>query len=302
MRKPIAVTAGDPHGVGPEVAVKAVRRISPRKLKIVLVGEETSLRKSGWNSNLCPLINVTLKKTGRSAGRPSAAGGEISFKAFRLGVKLATLKKACALVTAPVSKESWRLAGIKLKGHSDYLRKKFAKETLMCFVRGNLRVALLTEHVALKNVPKHLREESFFRKIRLFKEALRRLGVRRPEICLASVNPHAGDGGMIGGEDELLKSALRRVRSVKGPYPADKAWLRHMKGEFDGLMAAYHDQGILPLKILAGGHDFVHWTHGLDFVRTSPAHGTAFDIAGKNAADPSSMINAVLFAGKLCGH
>jgi len=294
--KKIGITMGDPLGIGPEIIVKALKKtLRGRNFEPIIIGSEQIMKNMGWQPRLAPLINITCKKIPRFAKTPNKLCGGLSFKSFHLGVHLARKKKIDALVTAPISKEAWKLAGIKYQGHTDYFRKTMKKEPLMCFVCGNLRVALLTEHIPLRNVSGYFKTEIVIKKSAQFSAALKMLGVKRPKICLAAVNPHAGDSGIIGREEKNLS---RLPAYIKGPFPSDRAWLELIKGNFDGLIAAYHDQGILPLKILAGPAGFLHWTFGPDFTRTSPGHGTAFDLAGKGTANPEGMIEAIKFAVK----
>jgi len=162
----------------------------------------------------------------------------------------------------------------------------------------------LTEHISLKNVSKKIDKKLVIEKAELFNKALGALGIKKPRICACALNPHAGDNGLMGREElKTIAPAIKYLRQkglkIEGPYPSDQAWLEHITGKFDGILTNYHDQALTPLKIIAGGHNFSHWTYGLDFIRTSPAHGTAFDIAGEKKANHLSMLTAILFALKL---
>ena len=174
----------------------------------------------------------------------------------------------------------------------------------MTFISGNIRAALLTEHISLKAVSSQIDKNLIIKKTELFNEALKTLGIKKPKICACALNPHSGDNGLMGKEEiktftPAIKALKRKGVNIHGPYPTDMAWLEHLNGKFDGILTNYHDQALAPLKIIAKGHNFAHWTYGLKFIRTSPAHGTAFDIAGKKKANHESMLTAILFALKL---
>lgn len=301
-RKPIIfLTAGDPLGIGPEVTVKALKDPRVRAAcQPVLIGEAHTLSEAGFTPDLAELIPVEspLRKSAKRA--PGAWGGAISFNALRLACKLAAQKRGAAVVTAPISKQSWAQAKVPFTGHTDFLRKHYGKTALMMFASGPLHCALVSEHFAIKDLHKIITKERIVRAGHDFAAALKKMGAARPHIALCSLNPHGGDNGRFGREEARVISpavaALRVGRiNAEGPYPADALWLAHAKGNFDGILCMYHDQALLGLK-LAAKEPIVHITAGLDFLRTSPTHGTAFDIAGQNKANPESMIAAVLYA------
>ena len=303
MKPLVLITAGDPLGIGPEITVKALKdaRVK-RACRALVIGEISSLKRAGWTDTLAPLIpSDTPRALDFSAPRPTPQGGLVSFKAVELGVKLA-LRYRAPLVTAPVSKQSWALNHIPFTGHTELLRARTGKEGLMMFVSGNLRCALASEHFAVADLPRVLTRTRVEKSLLHFVRALQNLGIKKPHIALCALNPHAGDNGKFGTEEKrILTPALhalaRKGFLAQGPLPADTAWTRHAGGQYDGLLCLYHDQALTPLK-LAAREPVVHLTAGLPFMRTSPAHGTAFDIAGQNKADPESMIAAVLFAAK----
>jgi 4-hydroxythreonine-4-phosphate dehydrogenase len=211
------------------------------------------------------------------------------------------------MVTAPINKASLRRAGFPLEGHTDYLAEKSAvSDYAMMFVGGGLRVVLMTVHVALRAVPERITEAAILQRIRLTNRTLKKwFGVAKPRIALCGLNPHAGEEGMFGEEErERMLPALRTAQEehigVSGPYPADTVFNRCRNGEFDVVIAMYHDQGLLPVKLLAF-EEGVNITIGLPFVRTSPDHGTAYDIAGKGIAHPGSMTAAILLAADIAG-
>lgn len=302
MKPLILITAGDPLGIGPEIVAKALS--SPRArsaAELVVIGDARALLKAGLKPGAARVLPVEAAGRAPAARGPRAASGLASFRAVELALKLLKKSRGAALVTAPVSKEAWRLAGVKHTGHTDLFREETGVEPLMAFTLGKVRAALVTEHIPLARLPGKIKKALVIEKARLFAGALRRLGIVRPRIALAALNPHAGDGGLLGMEElRELGPAAARLRSeglrVLGPLPTDAAWSAHLKGLSDGVLCLYHDQALGPLKVLPGACGAVHWTWGLPFIRTSPAHGTAFDIAGRGKADPSSMIEAILFA------
>jgi 4-hydroxythreonine-4-phosphate dehydrogenase len=235
---------------------------------------------------------------------PTAAGGRASLEAVLLAAGLVKAGFFGALVTAPVSKQAWKLAGAPAPAHTDLFRLLENREPLMLFSRGRINAALVTEHLPVKDLSGRITKKLVKRKAALFNSALAALGLRKPAITLCALNPHAGDGGVIGREEiEVLRPVLAALRAagmnISGPHPSDAAWADHLAGKSDGLLALYHDQALAPLKVAPGRAPAVHWTWGLSFTRTSPVHGTAFDLAGRGAADASGMREAILFAAKL---
>ncbi|MFH1619344.1 MAG: 4-hydroxythreonine-4-phosphate dehydrogenase PdxA [bacterium] len=307
----IAVTTGDPLGIGPEITLKALRDEKVRKAcRTVVIGEETSLFKSsphllrqGAGMAFLPVYCEEKPRFSGPRG-PDRAAGMASLRAVRLALRLALEKRVDAVVTAPVCKESWTLAGAGFTGHTGLLKAMSGRRNAaMLFVSGNIRAALVTEHLPVKNLPSALTKGKTAAVCRTFCSALRLLGIDRPRLALCSLNPHAGEGGILGKEEiRVLTPAVSRLRKgglkIEGPLSPDAVWSGHLKGRWDGVVGIYHDQVLVPVKLIAK-NPVVHWTHGLGFIRTSPAHGTAFDIAGKNKADPSSMIEAMLFAARL---
>jgi 4-hydroxy-L-threonine phosphate dehydrogenase PdxA len=306
MSKPsIIIRAGDPLGIGPEITVKALRDPAVRRACLpCVIGDTAALRRAGWTPALAPLLPVDAGPLDFTKPGPTAAGGAASLKAVLAAVKLVKAGLARALVTAPVSKRSWALAGAPAPAHTDLFRLLEGREPLMLFSRGPVNAALVTEHVPVGRLTARLTGSLIKKKALLFRDALAALGLRRPRLAVCALNPHAGDGGVIGGEEIKTiipaVSALRRAGlRVSGPLPADAAWAAHLAGASDGLLCLYHDQALLPLKVAPARGPAVHWTWGLSFPRTSPAHGTAFDIAWKNKADPAGMAAALLFAARL---
>jgi 4-hydroxythreonine-4-phosphate dehydrogenase len=285
-KKPIiAVTAGDPAGIGPEVAHKAAS--DPEVLDIC----EPRLYESPEAAAFVP-------------GRLSAAAGRAAYEAIVRAVADVQRGAADAIATAPVNKEAFRLAGVPFSGHTDLLAHLTgASEIAMMFYSDALRVVLATIHVPLADVPKLLTRQSLETTIDVTARELPRFGYPSPRLAVAGLNPHAGEHGLFGREEEtVLGPAISACRArgvdVTGPFPADTLFVRAHRGEFDAVIACYHDQGLIPVKLAAFG-EAVNVTIGLPIVRTSVDHGTAFDIAGRGVADAKSMIAAVLLAARL---
>lgn len=305
MKPAVIITAGDPFGIGPEVTVKALKSAAVRRVCLPAVaGDTAALRRAGWTPGLCPLLPCNAGASAPRRPGPTAAGGKASLEAVLTAAGLVKDGLFSALVTAPVSKEAWALAGAPAPAHTDLFRLLEKREPLMLFSRGRINAALVTEHVPVKDLGRRLTRALVEKKTRLFDSALRALGIARPKICLCALNPHAGDGGVIGREEiDTLRPALTELADsglrAEGPLPSDAAWAAHLAGKSDGLLCLYHDQALVPLKTAPGKGPAVHWTWGLPFIRTSPAHGTAFDIAGRGKADASGMEAAIIFAARL---
>jgi 4-hydroxythreonine-4-phosphate dehydrogenase len=284
----IALTVGDPAGVGPELVERALGDASARAAcEMVVYGPPASAR--------------------FAPGVLSAGAGLAAYDALVRAVEDARSGKVDAVATAPINKEAWALAGIPWRGHTELLAHLTgAPRVAMMFYSRQLRVVLATVHVALREVPRSITREGLAALIRLADAELPRFGFPRPRLGLAGLNPHAGEHGVIGAEDdEVLRPAVDDCTAggirVAGPFPADTLFVRAMRGEFDAVIACYHDQGLVPIKLVAFGRA-VNVTLGLPIIRTSVDHGTAFDIAGKGQADPGSFIEAILLAARLTTH
>jgi 4-hydroxythreonine-4-phosphate dehydrogenase len=234
----------------------------------------------------------------------SAAAGRAAYDTIVRAVDDARSGEVAAIATAPINKEAFRLAGLQWSGHTDLLAHLTgARDVAMLFHSDELRVVLATVHVALADVPRMLTSSLMERTIALTARELPRFDKIAPRIAVAGLNPHAGEHGLFGCEEaEVIVPAIeacrRRGIDVSGPFPADTVFVRARRGEFDVVIACYHDQGLIPVKLVAFGKA-VNVTIGLPIVRTSVDHGTAFDIAGKGVADPESMVAAVLLAARL---
>ena len=286
----IAVTVGDPSGIGPEVAVKAAR--DPRIVAVCrpqLYG---------------PYAADDLARF--PPGQVSADSGRAAYQAIVQAVEDARHGRVAAIATAPVNKEAFAVAGLPWRGHTDLLAHLCGvDEVAMLFWSDRLRVVLATVHIPLADVPRALTAERLLAVIRLTARSLPRFGITAPRLAVAGLNPHAGENGVLGLEDrDVLGPAVATARSggidVLGPLPADTVFVRAARGEFDVVIAAYHDQGLVPVKLLAFGRA-VNVTLGLPIIRTSVDHGTAFDIARQGVADEGSLIEAILLAARLAG-
>lgn len=307
----ILITMGDPAGIGPEVTVKALSdsRIS-KSAHFLVIGDffvidkvRKSLR-AKTEISLLDLANV--RTTNFAFGIQKPAFGKASMEYIDKALGLLKADEADALVTAPVNKSSIRSAGFKeFEGHTEYLAQMSGtNEFAMMFVGRDLKVALVTRHIALRDVASAITADSICRTIRLTYEHLKRyFGIKNPKIAVAGLNPHASDNGLFGDEEErVIIPAIRKasigIKNIYGPLPGDAVFYETLKGEFDAVVAMYHDQALAPFKTLYFNNG-VNLTLGLPFIRTSPDHGTAFDIAGKGIADPTSMKEAILLACRL---
>jgi 4-hydroxythreonine-4-phosphate dehydrogenase len=289
MRRPrIAITVGDPAGIGPEIAAAAAGH--PRVTEVCE-----------------PLIFAPASTHGIQVGEVSAAAGRAAYDTIVRAVDAARRGEVDAIATAPISKLAMAHAGLPWKGHTELLAHLCGvTRVAMMFHAPQLKVVLITVHVPLSEVPSLLTQQLAEDVISLTAEELPRFGVPAPRIALAGLNPHAGENGLLGSEDmDVLAPAVAAVRArgvnASGPWPADTVFVRAHRGEFDCVVACYHDQGLVPVKLLAFGQS-VNVTLGLPIIRTSVDHGTAFDIAGKGVADSSSMIAAIRLAAELASH
>jgi 4-hydroxythreonine-4-phosphate dehydrogenase len=294
----IALTLGDPAGIGPEIALAAAADARVRAAaKLVLIGPR-ALRPAPaaeWIESEAP--------ERWAMGRVQRECGQAALAALRIGHELALARTVDALVTAPVSKEALHLAGEKVEGQSELLGRWCGVARFeMIAIAGALRVMLLTRHMPLRRALDSITGARVLDHLRLFDESLRRFGFARPRIALAGLNPHAGEGGVLGSEDgELLVPAVAQARSagldVRGPLPPDTVFLQASRGAFDGVLALYHDQAFIPVKLLSGDGG-VTVLAGLPYLRVSPVHGTAFDIAGQGKASAENLIAALLQAAQ----
>jgi 4-hydroxythreonine-4-phosphate dehydrogenase len=288
-RKPIVgITVGDPAGIGPEIARKAAA--DARVLDVCT-----------------PVLYGPRADEEFTPGRISAKAGQAAYDAIVAAVDDAMSGRIAAIATAPINKEAFAAAGVPWRGHTELLAHLTgAQRVAMMFYAEELRVVLATIHVPLADVPRLLTRESLEETIALAAAELPRFGVPSPRLALAGLNPHAGEHGLMGGEEEqtlipAVEASRARGIRIDGPLPADTIFVRAVRGDYDAVIACYHDQGLIPVKLVAFGRA-VNVTLGLPIVRTSVDHGTAFDIAGCGVADPSSLVHAVLLAARLAAN
>jgi 4-hydroxythreonine-4-phosphate dehydrogenase len=325
----LLLTMGDVAGVGPEVIARAWPELLAQ-CRPVVVGDAGCLTRAlswvGSSATVRPVTNpdetlASLKVvpcipgSGQSlehveVGRVSALAGRAAYEFLCTAIDLTLRGEADGIVTAPLHKEGLHAAGVPHPGHTEILAERTGTKrfAMMLYARGwqvphGLGVVHVTLHMAFRDVLRHLSADSIHEKIHLIDRPLTQLLDRRPRIGVAALNPHAGDGGLFGDEEtRLIRPAVERAAKeridVSGPWPSDTLFLRAQRGEFDGVVAMYHDQGHIPLKLLTG-LGAVNVTLGLPIVRTSVAHGTAYDIAGKGTAEAGSLIEAVRVAAKL---
>ena len=296
MSSRLAVTAGDPRGIGPEIINMALAdpRIGGRS-DLVVVGA------TGCG------VDVD-ESVGEWSGSGNAAlAGQLSGKAIARAIELALAGEVEGIVTAPIDKSALLAGGYDYPGHTEMLAALTHSRVAMMLAateaigaQGNpLRVVLATTHVALREVLTELTEDRIVNVAEITREYLTRwFGIESPRIALCALNPHAGDGGRFGDEDQTLLAPAARRASIAGPFPADTVFVRAMRGEFHAVIAPYHDVGMTAIKVAAFG-SAVNVTLGLPFPRTSPDHGTALDIAGRGTADPSSFIEALLLCRQI---
>ena len=285
MKPRVAITVGDPSGIGPEIAQKAA---ADERVRAVCE----------------PVLYGPPNAVAFPPGVVSAEAGRAAYESICSAVRDAQAGVVHAIATAPVSKLAFARAGLAWKGHTDLLAHLTGSSCVaMMFWSEPLKVVLASVHVALAEVPRALTRSALDDVVSLAASELPRFGIARPRLALAGLNPHAGEHGLLGSEEEQIlrpavEAACARGIDIAGPFPADTLFVRAARGEFDAVIACYHDQGLIPVKLLAFGQA-VNVTLGLPTVRTSVDHGTAFDIAGQGKADPSSMIAATLLAARL---
>ncbi len=316
----IGITAGDANGIGPEVAFRAALQPQPANRRLVLIGhrdvwtraarlvgrplppevpdlENPLPRRCTWDPDMAP---PPLHRP----GQVRADAARAAYACILSAAAAALNGRLHAIVTAPISKEGFHLAGIREPGHTELLaRLTGARRFAMMLFGDKIRVVLATRHLPLRRVAAALTPEAIVEAVEMLARALPWMGFPRARIGVCGLNPHAGDGGALGDEEKtVIAPALARCRrrgwNVRGPIPADAIFHQHLAGQFDAVVAMYHDQGLAPMKMLSFANG-VNLTLGLPIVRTSPDHGTAFDLAGKGRADPSSTRAALDWAARL---
>ncbi len=337
MSRPVlGVTMGDPAGVGPEIAARALAdREVQDKARPVVIGDArvmaaaarvsgldlrvqalTEVSEASFAPDRIEVLDLANADPGAFAvGRVSAVCGRAAYEYIERGVRLAQEGAIAGIVTAPVNKEALAAAGVRHSGHTEILAELTGTKAYAMLLMGReLRVIHVTTHVALRRVPELVTRERVVRTIRLGDQAMRDLGIARPRIAVCGLNPHAGESGLFGDEEQIaIGPAIGDARSegidATGPYPADTLMSRAAGGEFDCVVAMYHDQGHTPVKALGFRYDEakkawtglsgVNVTVGLPILRVSVDHGTAFDRAGTGTANPESMVEAILVAAEM---
>lgn len=311
-RPRLGLTVGDPAGIGPEIVLKALAHPEVPSADWVVYGSAAVMRNQARSLNLKDpeALGYSVVDCGGSPVGPGVVSAEAGRQAAMAVISAAedSMKGGIqGLVTAPLNKEAMHLAGFDYPGHTELLAHVAGTPNVaMMFVGGKLRVALLTIHAPLKDVPALVTEAEIVRVATLVHESLPKFGMAREgrrKIAIAGLNPHAGENGHIGTEEqEVFPKALAALRAagmdIEGPYPGDTLFVRAARGDFDGVIACYHDQGLIPVKLLAFG-EAVNVTLGLPFIRTSVDHGTGFDIAGQGRAEEGSLLAAMRLAVQL---
>jgi len=335
MPSRLALTMGDPAGIGPEIVLKAAVALAARPAAgrpwLCLVGTRACFERAARDLGLELRLTAPDRAAGRwpdlahveaascdaepEIGAVSAEAGRLAHAAVVRAVELATRGAVDAIVTAPINKAALHAAGHAFPGHTELLaRLTGTRGTVLMLAHGAFRVTHVTTHVALADVPPLVTRERLARVVELTLEALRRLGIAQPRVAVAALNPHAGEGGIFGREDSevtapVVQGFRARGAAIEGPVPGDTVFVNLRAGRYDAVVAMYHDQGHIPVKLLGFHVDpatgrwhalsGVNITLGLPIIRTSVDHGTAFDIAGTGRADPTSMIEAIDYADRL---
>jgi 4-hydroxythreonine-4-phosphate dehydrogenase len=294
---PLAVTCGDPAGVGPELLASWLKAHPELAATVVPIGQ------ADWIARLGQGIAVGPKDFVTRAGQPDDTGQLIAIEAMEMAARGATSGRFAAVVTGPVNKKGLAGVGYSLPGQTEFFASRWSGEPVMAFAGGKMTVGLVTWHIPLSEVPSAITASDIRRTVLALVSLRTKLGDRKPRIAVCGLNPHAGEGGLLGKEDNaVIRPAVEALRAeghdVRGPLPGDTVFHRHLQGEFDAVAAIYHDQGLAPLKSI----DFstsANLSLGLKYLRTSPDHGTAYDIAGLGKADRGSFDAAMSLARKL---
>ncbi|MDX1672505.1 MAG: 4-hydroxythreonine-4-phosphate dehydrogenase PdxA [Balneolaceae bacterium] len=323
MNIKVAITTGDINGIGTEIILKTLSNIDLIHATPVILGSselieyydqriqsnlDLELISSAEQIKIGKVNLLECVKIGRQdiePGKITEISGAASMKSVEEGIRLCLEGLTDALVTAPISKEAVNLAGYSIPGHTEFLAEKTGTDrVLMMLVNESFRLGLATIHIPVSRIHEQLSKQRIVQTVGMMDRSLREdFGIENPEIAVLGLNPHAGDGGVIGDEEiEVIGPAIEKARendlNIEGPFPADGFFGNRKYRQFHGVIAMYHDQGLIPFKTISFGKG-VNFTAGLPFVRTSPDHGTAFDIAGENKANPASFREALQLAGEL---
>lgn len=322
----LAITMGDPAGIGPEIIAKATRQMRAQvdsgRLAFQVCGSAVAMQQAEQQlgfGDVPPyeMIDVGPVDAPLVTGQVSAAGGEWAYRAVAAATERTQSGQADAIVTAPLSKEALHLAGHHFEGHTELLAHLTGqRDAVMMLAHDTMRVSHVTTHCALSEVPGRITPVRLRRVFDVTIDALHRLGIARPRIAVAGLNPHSGEGGILGKEDdEIIAPVIREYAArgvdISGPVPGDTVFIKLRAGQYDAVVAMFHDQGHIPVKLLGFNVDpatgqwqaisGVNITLGLPILRTSVDHGTAFDIAGRGIANASSLVEAAEYAVQLIG-
>ena len=326
IKKRILITAGEPSSISSEITIKAIKKLKNlSNVELIVITDPSLIKNELKNLNKSDEINILNKslnfkdyKNGFINVMPiklhkkvipgilNKKNSDFVINSIKTSVNLLFRKKADAIVTNPINKFIMKSNNFKFNGHTEYLGylSKFNKEPVMLLESDKLRVVPITTHVPISLVSKKLNEKMIIEKIKILNNELIEIyKIKNPKIYISGLNPHSGDGGKIGKEElSIIYPAIKKLEeiglNVKGPFPADTLFQKHKIKEYDVAVCMYHDQALIPIKTLYSG-DIINITLGLDFIRTSPDHGTALDIAGKKKANPSSLILAIKKAADL---
>lgn len=311
-KKRFILTLGDPNGIGPEIILKIFqRRKDFSKFELKIAGSKEILDEYSKLLNLPEVSKKDITEISvipgfkLSPGKIDKLAGKISGDSIAIAADLCKKKLFDGMVTMPISKEALNLGGYDFPGHTEILAKiTNSKEVVMILYSRIFSIALFTGHVPLKKVSSYLKEELFFKKTVIVNNSLvKNFKIRNPRIAVLALNPHSGDGGLIGDEEiDVIKPVIEKMNglgfNLRGPFPSDAFFANRVHEKFDITMAMYHDQALIPFKMISFGKG-VNFTAGLNIIRTSPDHGTAFDIAGSGKANPESSMEAIKLAGNL---
>lgn len=315
----IAISVGDPNGIGPEIIFKALERKDIQQLASFVLFAPSQLisfikKEMGINPNTQNIQNLQDIKTGRlnifntegadfrvEYGNSDQKGGNVAFASLKAATDAVKSGFCDVLVTSPINKANIQSENFSFPGHTEFLEHAWGGRNLMFMVHENIKVGLVTQHIPLKDVSSQLKKETISEKIDLMHKSLvEDFAIRMPKIAVMGLNPHAGDAGLLGREESeiiipVIREKIEQGMKVFGPFPSDSFFSSENLKNYDAVLAMYHDQGLIPFKTLAG-LEGVNYTAGLPFVRTSPDHGVGYDIAGKNLADETSMVEAIYTA------
>ena len=297
-KKPLAITCGDPAGVGPELIAKWLRSHAEEVKNIMPIGPASWIEKLGVKGVIVGPSDFNI-----TAGKPTPAGHRLAIEAMEAAAQGTTEGRFSGVVSGPINKKGFSEVGYPFPGQTEFFAARWTGEPVMAFAGGRMTVGLVTWHLPLRSVADAITPAAIRRTLLALIDLRKKMGDTRPRIAVCGLNPHAGEGGLLGTEDQdvirpVIKQLCAEGNDVSGPFPGDTVFHRHLEGEFDAVVAMYHDQGLAPLKTV----DFAsaaNLTLGLPFIRTSPDHGTAYEIAGKDMADVGSFASAIRLAQAL---